>query len=1044
MKPQTLQLKNFGPFINETIDFSKLSQAALFLITGKTGAGKTTIFDGMTYALFGETSGRLRSGKEMRSLFATPEEETSVFFSFEHHQLRYEIERKPEQMLAKRKGEGMRKQAAKVSLTIFDEKGKELRQLTKRSEVDQTIKELLNLDAKQFSQIVLLPQGEFRNFLISSSSEKEIVLRHLFGTQFFQQFNEQLKEKAKNQQKQLDHLEQELLLLEKQFLPYENDRLEEESSGFEMTISHWKIQQEQINEEITQEKEKLISLKNEQKELETIYYRGQSQKEALIEKQELLTKQQKLTEQAQEIAKKQEWLKHYEEAQKLLLPIERIQEYQEEQIDQKEKIKQLTDQLSEATFLYQKWQKQGKTRTEQQKVVETIQQTLLEKQRLIPLAKKYQQVQKELLIHKKESQGIQEKIEQLIQQQSTNQQKQQMIQETLNQQEILQEQRLIYERLKQEEQRYTDKQQEQIQLEKEQKIFDEQQQTINAQLAESRQRLDEQTKIMTQQKSDWAKKQIAKLQALLIPGEPCPVCGSTEHPIAHGVSDLSYETLANLEEKVNKTEKSVEQLHQEIGRKETEATKIQQQIEVNIQKQTENQQLLAQLEEEIKKCLFQVFHITSLDPIVKVVKEVKQSIDKQMLQLKNAKQEQLSLEEEGQTFKQEQLVLEKQKASVSEVLQQMQGEVNSLNNQLSGIETNTLEEEVAGLETQIQNEVDKLTKEKSRGDALKQKIAVLESQVATLLQQSKKTSSQIEQEQEKIDHYLSQQNYFATQAEIMERLNQKVVYEQDKKVVSEYQEQQLITTTRLNQLKNVQFDETIQSLEEISSQIDSVKSTIENQQAMIYRLQEQYKHNQKIMTDFTLRYKKSQQQLDELVQLQQLSQTMNGENPKKTSLERYVLQVYLQEVLQVANMHLKRLTKSRYQFELADEVGSYRGKTGLEINVYDDEAGMTRGSHTLSGGESFIAALSLALSLAEVIQTQTGGVTIEALFIDEGFGSLDDEALEMAMEALETVESEGRMIGIISHVRELKERILQQIRIDTKGSGQSHIRYHFG
>ena len=112
--------------------------------------------------------------------------------------------------------------------------------------------------------------------------------------------------------------------------------------------------------------------------------------------------------------------------------------------------------------------------------------------------------------------------------------------------------------------------------------------------------------------------------------------------------------------------------------------------------------------------------------------------------------------------------------------------------------------------------------------------------------------------------------------------------------------------------------------------------------------------------------------------------------------------------------------------------------------MYDDEAGTTRGSHTLSGGESFIAALSLALALAEVIQAQAGGITIEALFIDEGFGSLDEEALEMAMEALETVESEGRMIGIISHVRELKERVLQQIRIDTKGSGQSEIRYHFG
>lgn len=183
MKPKKLKLKNFGPFINETVDFSRLTEAPLFLISGKTGAGKTTIFDGITFALFGETSGRLRSGKEMRSLFATPEEETSVTFSFEHQQMNYEIERKPEQVLAKRKGNGTKKQAAKVTLTIFDGKGKEIKQITKRTEADQLIRELMNLDAKQFSQIVLLPQGEFRNFLVSSSSEKETVLRHLFGTQ---------------------------------------------------------------------------------------------------------------------------------------------------------------------------------------------------------------------------------------------------------------------------------------------------------------------------------------------------------------------------------------------------------------------------------------------------------------------------------------------------------------------------------------------------------------------------------------------------------------------------------------------------------------------------------------------------------------------------------------------------------------------------------------------------------------------------------------------------------------------------------------------
>ena len=270
------------------------------------------------------------------------------------------------------------------------------------------------------------------------------------------------------------------------------------------------------------------------------------------------------------------------------------------------------------------------------------------------------------------------------------------------------------------------------------------------------------------------------------------------------------------------------------------------------------------------------------------------------------------------------------------------------------------------------------------------------------------------------------------------------MYQHNRQAIASYEEERLIVEDRLTQLESFPLKETLPDLNKLKQELSELKSKITKQQENYYRLYEQERTNQKIIEEFSDIYQASQEQLDELIQLQQLSQTINGENPRKTSLERYVLQVYLQEVLQVANVRLQRLTKNRYQFELAEEIGSYRGKTGLEINVYDDEAGLTRGAHTLSGGESFIAALSLALALAEVIQTQTGGVSIEALFIDEGFGSLDEEALEMAIEALETIESEGRMIGIISHVRELKERIVQQIRIETEGSGQSKVRYHLG
>ncbi|OTP28506.1 AAA family ATPase [Enterococcus mundtii] len=1043
MKPQTLRLKNFGPFIDETIDFSKLTQAALFLITGKTGAGKTTIFDGMTYALFGETSGRLRSGKEMRSLFATPEDETSVLFSFEHQQLRYEVERKPEQLLAKRKGEGMRKQTAKVSLTIFDEKGKEIRQLTKRSEVDQEIKELLNLDAKQFSQIVLLPQGEFRNFLISSSSEKETVLRNLFGTQFFQRFTEQLKEKAKNKQKELDHLEQELVLLQRQFSSYE----EKQPAGlqsFETVINEWQEYQNQISTRLVSEQEVLEQLKEEQKISETDYYQGKNQKSAYEEKQQLLAEQQALNEQQQVIEEHQRWVSHYEVAQQLRTPLERSQEYQESLTTQKSEKQQLIITFNKVASDLQKWQEQADVRENLEQKIAKMSQTLQEKQRLIPVADTFREKQSELSVMEKKVSELQQEIQQLADQQLILQERQQTSQTVLATQGELQEKQLVYERLRLEGERYCEQQQHLDHLDKELVKNHQYFEQTTEQLVEKQQLLEQQTHEFNQWKSDWAKQQITYLQTLLIPGEPCPVCGATEHPLTPDNRESVQENLAVLEEKMVQAEQSIEKTHQEIGRKEAEIEEIKQQLDRLSQQQMETSQQLEKQAIYLNTELKAIFQIDVQEDIVQGLAEIEKTLNARLKEIKKAEEAHGRVMEELASNKEQSEQIKAQQMLHNEKIQRLQGEMAGLSQQLGTEDIDALAKEADQLAEQSSKSKQELEEQVAQGEKLQQESAVLTTKIETLTEQIEKTTAQFEKEQRKISSFLEQHTDFSSQEAIAALLKETVTYENRKTTIKEYQTKQLVLSTRLEQLEHVTYDEKSQDLTVLNERIEKIKQHIEEQQQLIYHLQQEYKTNQKVIMAFTTSYQNSQEQLDELIQLQQLSQTMNGENPKKTSIERYVLQVYLQEVLQVANEHLIRLTKSRYQFELDEEVGSYRGKTGLEINVYDDEAGTTRGSHTLSGGESFIAALSLALALAEVIQAQAGGVTIEALFIDEGFGSLDEEALEMAMEALETVESEGRMIGIISHVRELKERVLQQIRIDTKGSGQSEIRYHFG
>lgn len=1050
MKPQKLRLKNFGPFIDEIIDFSLLTEAPLFLISGKTGAGKTTIFDGMTYALFGETSGRLRSGKEMRSLFATPAEETSVTFSFEHQKLTYEVTRKPEQILAKLKGDGNRKQAAKVSLTIFDESGKEARQLTKRGEVDELIKELLHLDAKQFSQIVLLPQGEFRNFLISSSSEKEVVLRNLFGTQIFQQFNEILKEKAKKQQKKLDYLEQELLLLQKRFVSLEARDFSELS--FEEVMQCWTKEQQVLAEKIQLVQQQLKKEQDAQEKLEKEYYQIQSVQRQRAEKQTLLEKLENLLEMQDEITEKQQWICYYEFGQRLIDPVSHNKEYENERqslLEEEAKQRLLLNELQEK---FTQWKEKEKERQNLQEAVDRLNDDYQEKKTLLPRVKEYKEQDESLQVITAELTDGTQKLADLQEQQSVLNKRQQEITHLLTTQEELAKEQLTFANLQQQKREWESAQQETQKLDQQKTQSQQQLVQLTSEVEEIQEERTRHQEKIARLKSQWAKQQIARLQLLLLPGEPCPVCGSVEHPLENVSHEApEKQTVKQLEKELADAEAHAESLNLLLGQKEAYLAKLEQQL-VKEEKELANSLIKeANCKQTLNESLqdFPLIEDSSKitvtnEKVSGLFSEIEQKIIQEEQLLGEAKTEQRALQAKLEKNRQ---AVEEQQEVQTELLakhQHSSGQLETLKQQLATVDIDTLEETVQRLAQQIEEQSEQLAQEKVAGEKIDQSIALTQAQLSQLMEQLEKLVAKQMKTQTKIQDLLAEQEYFDSADAGVAFAQQQVEYEEYKTIVTTYQEEQLITKAKLAQLESVDLSAEMPEDAHLAEQIAQGKQLIEEQQTALYKIQEQQENNQAIVTEFLALYQTSQEQLDELAQLQQLSQTINGENVKKISLERYVLQVYLQEVLQVANNHLQRLTKNRYQFELADSVGSYRGKTGLEINVYDDEAGMTRSAHTLSGGESFIAALSLALALAEVIQAQSGGITVEALFIDEGFGSLDEEALEMAMEALETIESEGRMIGIISHVRELKERVLQQIRIDAKGSGQSTVRYHLG
>ncbi|MGM0123286.1 DNA repair protein SbcC/Rad50 [Enterococcus sp. AZ194] len=1046
MQPRKLILKNFGPFIDETLDFSRLSESSLFLISGKTGSGKTTLFDGMTYALFGETSGRLRLGKDMRSSFASTTEETAVSFLFEHQALLYLVERKPEQVLTKKKGEGVRTQAAKVSLTIMDASGKELRQYTKRGEVDQTIKELLHLDAKQFSQIVLLPQGEFRNFLIANSNEKEAVLRNLFGTQLYQSVNDWLKEKVKQQQEQLNHLLVEADHLGQQF-EWSNEPVVAVSTQELLACWEEELRQQQIT--VRKAARQFEELQKQQEIAEVTFYQSKELAEAFEQLERINEKQKQNVEKKQEIValKEQEQSLRWAEKQQGLMgnllatseQIENLTRQKDQAVKtQTEKAVALTT-WEARTNEHAAWIKQLKSQQEREQKV----------QFLLPIAKEYEALKTKKQVQENELAELSQQFQQMEEAQLSYEKKRAQFETIVKKRPEWQETKLSLFKTEQLVKEFTqDEGTHKNHLAKKEHLLQESEAFIER-LEKSEERLNLKNKELTMIKSQWAKMQIARLSLLLVEGEPCPVCGATEHPGGQSEHQVySAEMIRQNEEDLALAEEQVATAQQTFQQQQAEQKQLERSLEETRQQEQEllkqvkgsEQRLSKQmktsysLSEAQQRLFVEKAYAALLGQIVAQHEETEAQINLAEQQVSEINQmlEQLKIEQ----TKGRQHLIEKENK-----LGELTGQLQSIVKQMGEESFQQLEEEVTVLATEIQQLQKQIHEYEEQGQRLREDLLRIKEQVASLEQQEtnqRKTAAEI---QKTLDAVISESPVVQSVEELQGLLAAVQQLESMQQTIHDYEQEQVVLESQRQTLKEKIGESQQPDLSAVQLIWEEKKEELLASQKQRVQKEEQRQRNEQLYKKLTELYQKSQEQLDEISLFQQLSQTINGENAYKTSLERYVLQAYLEEVLIVANQRLRRLTKNRYQFELSDGVGSYRSKTGLEINVYDDNAGATRSAHTLSGGESFIAALALALSLAEVIQSQAGGVTIEALFIDEGFGSLDEDSLEMAMEALETIENEGRMIGIISHVRELKDRILQQVLVKSTGTGQSTIDY---
>ncbi|AKP67387.1 AAA family ATPase [Companilactobacillus ginsenosidimutans] len=1049
MKPVYLEMKYFGPHEDSIIDFRALEEAPIFLIGGDTGAGKSTIFDAMTYALFGSTTGD-RDAKELRSQFAPDDEATEVVFYFEQGNQLYEMTRTPEQYLTKKRGSGLGKKVATVKLAIVKEVGGvEVQSVaSKPVDVGNEIASILNLTADQFKKIILLPQNDFSEFLKSKTNDKEVILKKIFGTQMFTDFTTELKGKYDEARKQSEGFETRL-----QFELESNIWTDEEKEQLSAEANSQKV--ELLNKYVQTRSNSLSDLKKskvsidksvEKADMDYQVAKDLQKKFADLEKYKLEFKT-KITDKAEQHKSEQVHLSELQWANPLK---DIVRDLATKTSDHQQSLKTQVEQsnaenLSEEA--YQKAKVLSDTLSGQSDDIEKKKSQITQLTALIPRVESIEQLRQKLEVAKPKLAVLQKQLDEqseaakLISDKITLKNKQLVptadLQKTRN--SLTKEKETFVETLTPLLNLVTnldsDIRQENVNLGQ-----------LKSEQVAKQSALDVAKKNYDKQISRRQGLMIAQLQKELVDGEPCVVCGSTDHSnMVHTVDanetelkaameqvDQSQNTFAAAEKSLSTVKGNVVKSEAELKSKTVSLDKAKSDLSVTYKQLTEK----SDLNFSDKFSLEQVKH--SFDTKIS-------DVDRELTTANNLSNEIKTLETQ---FKSANDAVNQAKLDVTAKKTEITNTENDLKKQSAEIDmdksSSELSEEKSRLTTETAEYQKKLESAQSALQQSKLDLSTVQTQLKDTEVQVKKQTSDIKSLQKQLNDSLSADDAKTHDAEVLngwiseinedklsrlhvsisqysqeyERLNSEI-----KKLTAELSDKQV---PNIDELAKIQKDWN-QKKEVIIQQVSFATKTLEDSRNSL-------KNVQKIMDDQGDFAKK----LGEITSLYNIVTGKDG-NDRKLKLETYVVQNYLQRVLNYANDHfINLLSNNRYSFELADEGSDKRTDHGLDINVFDNETGDSRSSNTLSGGETFIAALSIALSLSEVVQSSSNGVQIDALFVDEGFGSLDHETLEKAMTALETI-GENRMVGVISHIESMKNSIGQQVYIKKLGDGRSTV-----
>lgn len=905
MRPLKITMSAFGPYAGEvTLDMQKLGKSGIYLITGDTGAGKTTVFDAISYALYGEASGNYRENTTLRSKYASADTPTFVELEFEYNNEIYKINRNPEYPRPNKRGEGFTKQSANAELVMPDGSV-----ITKIKEVSAKVEEIIGINKNQFSQIAMIAQGDFRKLLNCETNERSKIFRKIFKTEPYHNIEIKLSslfnELKRNREKEKSGIEQYI----NQLKCNENDtlslELERAKSGDVLIEDVIKLAGEIINKDTLEYTKTQKNIESINEEIEKI-----NSNIKLYENQEATKKAYaKASSKLEEFkTKRNECEKAYKSAEaqrdrlddltsKINLINSKMPKYDE--------LKSLENSISERT---QSFEKSNNSLKQKQQEITLLEKEIDEKSKALEEVKGADLLVQKLTVEKEE---INKKAE------------------------ALKELKTEIDRCK-----------------------TEQKNLKNAQ-SFAKSALDEYGALENEYNQIYIaffNEQAGIIADELKDGEPCPVCGSTSHPnlarkSENAPSQADVESAQNLvkkaQEKANKARDTASALKSRFD------------------------EIAANVKSAAKKLFGTDDNV--FDDYNSNINALKKEYDCTLALLKTAN-EKLNLYQK----------LDKEIPKIQEKQKSLSDEISTLNTQKASDEAFISEntKRVTSIKSELDFESADLAKDKLK------EYTNLSNDIKNTIEKSKNDFDDIKSK------YDTQKG---TKASLENAL--KEFKEIDLASLNE-------KSLKLNEYKK-DVDETAKSL---YSRIENNKSRVDD-----------ISKKRDILKGYD----------DKYVWLKALSETANGDisGKEKITLETFVQMTYFDSIIRKANIRLLTMSDGQYELVRRSDAETLKKNEGLALDVIDHFNGSSRSVSTLSGGESFMASLCLALGLSDEIQSSNGGIKLDTMFVDEGFGSLDGEALDRALSALTSLSQGNRLVGIISHVDALRDRIDNKIVI---------------